>query len=68
MTDACRRRRTKDVTLPGRHIRVGPDLSHAVRCVAPGCIHPLMERQAGEVGGSPQTQVHFFPLDSWVGP
>lgn len=48
---------------PTRHIRVGPDFSHAVTSVVPGRVHPLVRPDdMNEVPQPGVTLVNFFPL------
>lgn len=62
MSERCRTPRTV-LCPPTKHIRVGPDFSHAVTSVVPGRVHPLV--RADEVAEAPEpgtTLVNFFPL------
>lgn len=62
MTERCRDPRNI-LRPPTKHIRVGPDLSHAVTSVVPGRVHPLV--RADELAEAPErgvTLVNFFPL------
>jgi hypothetical protein len=67
MTDV-QRPQVKILPPPSKHIRIGPDFSHAVRCVAPGRVHPLVDRTSLEIPAPGVTLVNFFPVVTRVEP